>query len=63
MSVVTDLQTRGVQDIFIAAIDDLQGFKDAIQAVFPQTTIQRCIIHQIPNSLKNMSPGRTRRRS
>ncbi len=35
LSVVTDLQTRGVQDIFIAAIDGLQGFKDAIQAVFP----------------------------
>ena len=55
LSVVTDLQTRGVQDIFIAAIDGLQGFKDAIQAVFPQTAIQRCIIHQIRNSLKYVS--------
>lgn len=55
LSVVTDLQTRGVQDIFIAAIDGLQGFKDAIQSVFPQTVIQRCIIHQIRNSLKYVS--------
>jgi transposase-like protein len=55
LSVVTDLQTRGVQDIFIAAIDGLQGFKDAIQAVFPQAQIQRCIIHQIRNSLKYVS--------
>lgn len=55
LSVVTDLQNRGVQDIFIAAIDGLQGFKEAIQAVFPQTEIQRCIIHQIRNSLKYVS--------
>jgi len=52
LSVVTDLQTRGVQDIFIAAIDGLTGFKDAIQSVFPKTKVQRCIIHQIRYSLK-----------
>jgi len=52
LSVITDLQTRGVQDIFIAAIDGLTGFKDAIQAVFPKTLVQRCIIHQIRYSLK-----------
>ena len=52
LSVVTDLQTRGVQDIFIAAVDGLTGFKDAIQSVFPQTKVQRCIIHQIRYSLK-----------
>jgi transposase-like protein len=45
LSVVTDLQTRGVQDIFIAAIDGLQGFKDAIQAVFPHTAIQSALHH------------------
>ena len=55
LSVVTDLQNRGVQDIFIAAIDGLQGFKEAILAVFPQTQIQRCIIHQIRNSRKYVS--------
>ena len=52
LSVVSDLQARGVEDIFIACIDGLTGFKDAIQAIFPQTQIQRCIIHQIRQSLK-----------
>ena len=52
LSVVTDLQGRGVQDIFIACMDGLSGFKDAVLAVFPKTQIQRCIIHQIRNSLK-----------
>jgi transposase-like protein len=51
LSVVTDLQTRGVEDIFIACIDGLTGFKDAILAVFPQTHIQRCVIHQVRHSL------------
>src|SRR5690242_20589335 len=51
LSVLTDLQARGVQDIFIACIDGLSGFKDAIQAVFPRTQIQRCIIHQVRQSL------------
>jgi putative transposase len=48
LSVVTDLQGRGVRDIFIACMDGLTGFKDAIRAVFPETQIQRCIIHQTP---------------
>jgi putative transposase len=52
LSVITDLQSRGVKDIFIACMDGLSGFKDAVLAVFPQTQIQRCIIHQIRNSLK-----------
>lgn len=55
LSVITDLQTRGVQDIFIAAIDGLAGFSEAIQAVFPKTEVQRCIIHQIRSSLKYIS--------
>lgn len=55
LSVVTDLQSRGVQDIFIACIDGLTGFKDAIQAVFPHTQIQRCIIHQVRQSLTYVS--------
>ncbi|MDP9312781.1 MAG: IS256 family transposase [Chloroflexota bacterium] len=55
LSVVTDLQARGVEDIFIACIDGLSGFKDAIQAVFPQTQIQRCIIHQVRQSLSYVS--------
>lgn len=52
LSVVTDLQARGVEDIFIACIDGLTGFKDAILAVFPRTRIQRCVIHQIRHTLK-----------
>ena len=52
LSVITDLQNRGVKDIFIACMDGLSGFKEAVLAVFPHTQIQRCIIHQIRNSLK-----------
>lgn len=52
LSVITDLQTRGVEDIFITAVDGLSGFSDAIHAVFPKTKVQRCIIHQIRYSLK-----------
>ena len=52
LTVVTDLQNRGVEDIFIASVDGLQGFSDAIHSVFPQTAVQRCIVHQIRNSLK-----------
>ena len=55
LSVVSDLQARGVQDIFIACIDGLNGFKEAIQAVFPHTIIQRCIVHQIRHSLSYIS--------
>jgi len=52
LSVITDLQNRGVQDVFIAAVDGLSGFSDAIHSVFPNTKVQRCIIHQIRYSLK-----------
>jgi transposase-like protein len=52
LSVITDLQSRGVKDILIACMDGLTGFKEAVLAVFPKTDIQRCIIHQIRNSLK-----------
>ncbi len=55
LSVISDLQARGVKDILIACMDGLTGFKEAIQAVFPKTEIQRCVIHQIRNSLKYIS--------
>ena len=55
LSVITDLQNRGVKDILIACMDGLTGFKEAVLAVFPKTDIQRCIIHQIRNSLKYIS--------
>ena len=45
LSVVTDLQTRGVADIFIACVDGLVGFRQAIHAVFPRAQIQRCVIY------------------
>lgn len=49
---VSDLQARGVENIFVACIDGLTGFKESVQSVFPQTAIQRCVIHQIRQSLK-----------
>jgi len=52
LSVLTDLKQRGVEDILIACIDGLKGFPEAIEAVFPKTKIQLCIIHQIRTSLR-----------
>lgn len=52
LSVLTDLQNRGVRDILIACVDGLKGFPDAIQSVFPNTAVQLCIVHQIRNSVK-----------
>jgi putative transposase len=52
MSVLTDLKARGVEDILIASTDNLKGFSEAIQGVFPQTTTQLCIVHQIRNSTR-----------
>jgi putative transposase len=51
LNVMSDLRHRGVEDIFIACIDNLSGFSQAIQASFSQTDVQLCIIHQIRNSL------------
>ena len=52
LQVLTDLQNRGINDILIASVDGLKGFPEAINAVFPQTEVQLCIVHQIRNSLK-----------
>lgn len=52
LSVLSDLRTRGVEDILITCIDGLKGFAEAIASVFPKTEIQGCIVHQIRNSLK-----------
>lgn len=52
LSVLTDLQNRGVKDILIACIDALKGFAEAISSIYPQTEVQSCIVHQIRNSLK-----------
>ena len=52
ISVLTDLKARGVEDILIACTDNLKGFTQAINAVFPETVTQLCIVHQIRNSCK-----------
>jgi putative transposase len=52
MSVLTELKNRGIQDILIASIDGLSGFSEAIKAVFPDTDIQQCIVHQLRNTMK-----------
>lgn len=52
LSILSDLQSRGVQEVLIACVDGLSGFSEAIAAVFPHCQVQRCIIHQIRASLK-----------
>jgi putative transposase len=51
LQVVTELKNRGVADIFIACVDGLKGFPDAIEAVFPKATVQLCIVHMVRHSL------------
>src|ERR671921_1774861 len=51
LSVVTELKNRGIQDIFIACVDGLKGFPEAIEAVFPSTQVQLCLVHLIRHSL------------
>jgi transposase-like protein len=55
LSVLTDLKQRGVEDLLICCIDNLKGFADAIQTIFPGAEVQSCIVHQIRNSLKYIS--------
>lgn len=55
LSVLTELQNRGLRDIFIAAVDGLTGFPEAINTAYPQTRIQLCIVHMVRNSLKFVS--------
>jgi putative transposase len=53
--VINEIKNRGVKDILIASVDGLSGFNEAIKAAFPNTEIQRCIVHQIRNSTKFIS--------
>jgi len=55
LQVVTELKNRGVQDIFIACVDGLKGFPEAIETVYPQTAVQLCIVHLVRNSLNYVS--------
>jgi putative transposase len=52
LRVLTELKNRGVQDILIACVDGLPGFPEAIESLYPQTQIQRCIVHMVRNSLR-----------
>ena len=55
LQVVTELRNRGVQDIFIACVDGLKGFPEAIEAVFPRAAVQLCIVHMVRHSLNYVS--------
>lgn len=55
LQVLSDLQNRGVKDILIASIDNLKGFSEAIESIYPQTEVQLCVVHQIRNSTKYVS--------
>ena len=52
MSVFNDIKNRGVQDCFIACVDGLKGLPEAIEAVYPETQVQLCIVHKLRNSFK-----------
>jgi transposase-like protein len=55
LSILTELKSRGLDDILIAAMDGLKGFPEAVAAVYPRTEIQLCIVHMVRNSLKYVS--------
>ncbi len=59
LRIVNELRNRGVKDILIAVVDGLRGFPEAINAAFPQTLVQTCVVHLLRNALAAMSPGRT----
>jgi len=60
LHVITELKNRGVEDILIACCDGLKGFPEAIEAVFPQTIVQTCIVHMVRNSMRFVSYGARR---
>lgn len=51
LSVITDLKNRGIEQIYIACVDGLKGFPEAINSIVPKTIVQLCIVHMIRNSL------------
>lgn len=55
LSVLTEVQNRGVKDFFIACVDGLSGLPEAIEAVYPQTRVQLCMVHLMRNSLRYVS--------
>jgi len=55
LGILNDLKNRGVVDVLMFCVDGLAGIKEAIEAAFPKSEIQRCIIHQLRNSFKYIS--------
>jgi len=55
LNVLTEIHNRGVKDVFIACVDGLTGFADAIHSVFPGADVQRCVVHQVRTSMKYVS--------
>lgn len=55
MYVLNELRSRGVQDILIVSVDNLTGFSDAISAIYPDAEIQKCLVHQVRNSIRYVS--------
>src|SRR3990170_3495359 len=55
MQVITELKHRGISDIFIACVDGLKGFPEAIEALYPQTQVQLCMVHLVRHSLSYVS--------
>ena len=55
MQVINELKNRGVQDIYVACVDGLKGFQEAINSIFPRTITQLCIVHMVRNSCKYVS--------
>ena len=60
LNLLNELKNRGVQDILIMSVDNLKGFSEAISSVFPKTEIQKCVVHQIRNSIRYISYKDTR---
>src|SRR5438552_12720276 len=55
LTILTELRNRGMQDVFIACVDGLKGFPEAIETVFPKTLVQLCMVHMVRNSLSYVS--------
>jgi len=55
LKILNDLKSRGVEDVLMACIDNLKGFKEAIASVYPQADVQQCMVHQVRNSLNHVS--------
>lgn len=55
LSILTELQNRGIKDIFIACVDGLNGFPEVINTAYPDTKVQLCIVHMVRNSLRFVS--------